>query len=108
MNFFIWPKKIKITLEPITPFGTLDIIGKALMSTHCRMALLLGEISPSGDPKNGALQSLQTMFSLKIGTNSAYFKEKKVKFATFRPWLFRMSPKYCSRVPKYFILSSIP
>jgi hypothetical protein len=74
-----------ITLEPITPFGTVDIIGKALMSTHCGMAPFLGKISPSGDPKKGALQSLQRMFSLKIGTNSAYFKEKKAKFATFRP-----------------------
>jgi len=25
-----------ITLESKTPFGTLDIIGKPLMSTHCR------------------------------------------------------------------------
>jgi hypothetical protein len=59
-------KKLKyanhITLEPITPFGNVDIIGKALMSTHCGMAPFLGKISPSGDPKKGALQSHRGCF----------------------------------------------
>jgi len=79
-EFLLVKNKIKyvnhVTLEPTTPFGTLDIIGKPfgkpLMSTYCRMG---GPFF--GDPKKGAMQSLQRIFFFLIGTNSAYFKEKK-------------------------------
>jgi hypothetical protein len=49
------------------------------------VALFLGKISPSGDPKKGPYKSYREFSFYENGTNSAYFKEKKVKFATFRP-----------------------
>jgi hypothetical protein len=44
----------------------------------------MSKISPSGDPKKGPCKSYRGISFYENGTNSAYFKEKKVKFTTFR------------------------
>jgi len=49
------------------------------------VVLFLGKISPACDQKMGFLEILQRIFLFLNDTKSAYFKEKKVKFATFRP-----------------------
>jgi hypothetical protein len=42
-------------------------------------------VSPSSDPKKEGTTNPTKDFFNKNGTKSPYFKEEKVKFATFRP-----------------------
>jgi hypothetical protein len=46
---------------------------------------LFGKISPSGHQKKRGTTNPTKDFFNKNGTKSPYFKEKKVKFATFKP-----------------------
>ncbi len=49
------------------------------------VVLFLGKISLACDQKMEGLEILQKIFLFLNNTKSAYFKEKKIKFATFKP-----------------------